>query len=267
MRQAQSIQPARHGRLSPSRVLAPASWGWTCRHVRPGRWPHLAVRSNSRKRTRRLGLSPSRLSSVKPTAKPSLIPPAHSANETHSRKLVPFVISSAGKCAGKCNSKSNLSNSSGSVVNQAVQVTPSAQHKYHYGSGITCDGPTLNISPFLSTTNSWAQPWEETYNEPVYDNSDNFGLIDPETGLNGPDGIPDSPGRVLFYKPIRTAQKSNFSINGGITATISIPLGREPIELCKQAARRQVQLYEQALADKRLNYEIARLKACSDRPA
>ena len=158
---------------------------------------------------------------------------------------------------------SPISNSSGSVVNQAVQVTPSAQHKYHYGSGITCDGPTLNISPFLSTTNSWAQPWEETYNEPVYDNSDNFGLIDPETGLSGPDGIPDSPGRVLFYKPIRTAQKSNFSINGGITATISIPLGREPIELCKQAARRQVQLYEQALADKRLNYEVARLKACS----
>jgi hypothetical protein len=133
-----------------------------------------------------------------------------------------------------------VSNSSGSVVNQAVQITPGQYQKFSFGSGIQCDGATLNISPFVSGVHSWGQPNDQTYNEPVYDNSDNFGLIDPETGLNGPDGIPDNPGKVLYFKPQRRA-----------------------INQCLKAAEKQVALYEQALADKRLNYEMGRLKACA----
>jgi len=157
-----------------------------------------------------------------------------------------------------------VSNSSGSVVNQAVQVTPGQYQKFSYGSGIQCDGATLNISPFVSGVHSWGSPNNRTYDEPVYDNSDNFGLIDPETGLDGPDGIPDNPGKILFYKPQRTGYRSNFSNNFGVTATISVPLDWGPINLCKEAARKQVALYEQSLADKRLNYEMGRLKACSE---
>ena len=158
---------------------------------------------------------------------------------------------------------SPVSNSSGSVVNQAVQITPGQYMKYSLGSGIQCDGATLNISPFVSSTHSFGKPDNQYYQEPVYDNSDNFGLIDPETGLDGPDGVPDNIGRILYYKPQRTGYRQNYSNNFGITATFSIPLDRGPIELCKQAAKKQVALYEQALADKRLNYEVARLKACS----
>ena len=158
---------------------------------------------------------------------------------------------------------SPVSNSSGSVVNQAVQITPGQYMKHSYGSQIQCDSATLNISPFVSSTHSFGKPNDQYYYENVYDNSDNFGLIDPETGLDGPDGVPDNPGRIIYTKPQRTGYRQNFSNNFGITATFSIPLDRGPIELCKQAARRQVELYEQALADKRLNYEVARLKACS----
>jgi hypothetical protein len=158
---------------------------------------------------------------------------------------------------------SPVSNSSGSVVNQAVQITPGQYMKHSYGSAIQCDSATLNISPFVSSTHSFGKPDNQYYQEPVYDNSDNFGLIDPETGLDGPDGIPDNPGKVLFYKPMRTGYRQNYSNNFGITATFSIPLDRGPIELCKQAARRQVELYQQALADKRLNYEMGRLSACA----
>ena len=159
---------------------------------------------------------------------------------------------------------SPVSNSSGSVVNQAVQLTPGQYMKYSVGSGIQCDGATLNISPFLSSTHSFGNPDNQYYQEPVYDNSDNFGLIDPETGIDGPDGIPDNPGTVLYYKPQRTGYRQNFSNNFGITATFSIPLDWGPINLCKDAQRKQVALYEQALADKRLNYEMGRLKACSE---
>ena len=42
-----------------------------------------------------------------------------------------------------------------------------------------------------------------------------------------------------------------------------MPLDWGPINLCKDAQRKQVALYEQALADKRLNYEMGRLTACS----
>ena len=159
---------------------------------------------------------------------------------------------------------SPVSNSSGSVVNQAVQIVPGQYLRYSVGSGIQCDGATLNISPFVSSTHSFGKPNDEYYQEPVFDNSDNRGLIDPETGLDGPDGIPDNPGNILYYKPQRTGYRQNFSNNFGITATFSVPLDWGPINLCKDAQRKQVALYEQALADKRLNYEMGRLKACAE---
>jgi len=159
---------------------------------------------------------------------------------------------------------SPVSNSSGSVVNQAVQITPGQYMKYSVGSGIQCDGATLNISPFVSSTHSFGSPNNQYYQENVYDNSDNYGLIDPGTGIDGPDGIPDNPGAVLYTKPMRTGYRQNFSNNFGITATFSVPLDWGPINLCKDAQRKQVALYEQALADKRLNYEMGRLKACSE---
>ena len=156
-----------------------------------------------------------------------------------------------------------VANSSGSVTNQAVQVVPSKQFTNTYGGGISCQGATLNINPFISSTTGWAQPYESHYNEPVYDTIDVVGAFDPE-GNPVPDGRPDNPGDILFYKPIRTGQKTNLSINGGITATISIPLDRHHVRTCRKAAEKQVALLDATLADKRLNYEIARLKNCAN---
>jgi len=156
-----------------------------------------------------------------------------------------------------------VANSSGSVTNQAVQVVPARQFTNTYGGGISCQGSTLNINPFISTTTGWAQPYESHYNEPVYDTIDVVGAFDSE-GNSIPDGRPDNPGDVLFYKPIRTGQKTNLSINGGITATISIPLDRHHVRTCRKAAEKQVALLDATLADKRLNYEIARLKNCAN---
>ena len=156
-----------------------------------------------------------------------------------------------------------VANSSGSVTNQAVQVVPSTQFTNTYGSGISCQGATLNINPFISTTTGFALPYQSYYKEPIYDTLDITGAFDPE-GNPVPDGRPDNPGNVLFYKPIRTGQKTNFSINGGITATISVPLDRSHIRSCQKAAEKQVALLDAALADKRLNYELARLKNCAE---
>jgi len=155
-----------------------------------------------------------------------------------------------------------VANSSGSVTNQAVQVVPSKTFTSVI-NGVSCQGASLTINPFLSSTTGWSDPYERYYNEPVYDTLDLVGATDPE-GNSVPDGRPDFPGRILFKKPIRTGQKTNFSINGGITAQISIPLDRSHIRTCRAAAEKQVALMDAALADKRLNYELARLKTCSD---
>jgi len=155
-----------------------------------------------------------------------------------------------------------VANSSGSVTNQAVQVVPSKTFASVI-NGVQCQGATLHINPFLSSTTGWSDPYERFYNEPVYDTIDVTGAFDPE-GNPVPDGRPDFPGRILFKKPIRTGQKTNFSINGGITAQISIPLDRSHIRTCRKAAIKQVELMDAALADKRLNYEIARLRNCAD---
>ena len=155
-----------------------------------------------------------------------------------------------------------VANSSGSVTNQSVQVVPSSTFSSVI-NGVSCQGASLTINPFLSSTTGWSDPYERYYNEPVYDTLDITGAFDPE-GNPVPDGRPDNPGRVLFRKPVRTGQKTNFSVNGGITAQISIPLDRSHIRTCRKAAEKQVELMEAALADKRLNYELARLKNCAE---
>ena len=179
------------------------------------------------------------------------------------RVIATLLLLSAPAQAQVSSTAAPVANSSGSVTNQAVQVVPSKQFTNTYGGGISCQGATLNINPFVSTTTSWSDPYEATYADPVFDTLDIVGAFDPE-GNPIPDGRPDNPGAILFYKPVRTGQKTNFSINGGITATISVPLDRSHVRACRAAAEKQIALLDAKLADSRLNYEIARLKNCAD---
>ena len=178
------------------------------------------------------------------------------------RVIASFLLLASPVHAQVSSTAAPVANSSGSVTNQAVQVVPARQFTNTYSNGVSCQGATLNINPFVSTTASWAKPFQSYYDDPVYDTIDLVGAFDEE-GNAIPDGRPDNPGNVLFYRPVRTGQKDNYSINGGITATISIPLDRSHIRSCQKAAEKQVALMDAALADRRLNYEIARLKNCS----
>jgi len=163
------------------------------------------------------------------------------------------------------NSINTTSNSSGSVVNQAVQVVPSRQFQYQMNT-ISCQGATLNISPFVSTTYGFATPYEPHFDRPVYSTRDIEGDFDDSNNAIG-DGDVDAGhrGEILYFEKVRTGMRqSNTSINGGITATFSIPLDREPIRQCRKAMEKQNELYEASLAAKRLNYEMSRAKTCAD---
>ena len=146
-----------------------------------------------------------------------------------------------------------IANSSGSVTNQAIQVLQGPYITNTYGNGIQCQGATMNVTPYLTGTGNFKRPFEHTYMDPVYDMSD----------LND-DGVLDNPGQILYYVPTRTGQQEVYNISGGISATWSRPLDKEAREKCMEAAQTQTDLQRQLTANKRLDFELARLKNCGE---
>jgi len=146
---------------------------------------------------------------------------------------------------------SPVANSSGSVTNQAIQVLQGPYITNTYGNGIQCQGPTRNFTPYVTGTASASKPYEPYYWDPVYDVSD----------LNE-DGLIDNPGDVLFRKKTRTGQKDNYSLGLGFSMTWSTPTDKKLQEQCKEAAAASIEMMKQQTANKRLDFEIARLKNC-----
>ena len=146
-----------------------------------------------------------------------------------------------------------VANSSGSVTNQAIQVLQGPYITNTYGNGIQCQGETVNVTPFITGNASSQKPWEDYYDSPVYDMRD----LDE-------DGAPDNPGNILYYVPTRTGQKDNYNLSFGFSATWSIPKDKKLQELCKAAAESNIALMQQQNANKRLDFEIARLKNCGE---
>ena len=193
-----------------------------------------------------------------------------------------------------------IANSSGSVTNQAIQVLQGPYITNQYGGGIACQGPTANITPFITHARNEKDPFETHYMEPQYDNRDFEGQLvetqkvvknwpweswyDDRTYVNSDgetvrayedgqdmtirtmemmgDGVPDNPGSELWKKPVRTGDTRNYSTSLGLSATISFPLDGGLQERCKQAADTQIQMQQQLIANKRLDFELARLKNC-----
>jgi hypothetical protein len=193
-----------------------------------------------------------------------------------------------------------IANSSGSVTNQAIQVLQGPYITNQYGGGIACQGPTANITPFITHARNEKDPFETHYYEPQYDNRDFEGqLVETQkvvknwpweshyddrkyTNSEGEivrayedgadmtiivmemqgDGVPDNPGSKLWDKPVRTGDTKNYSTSVGLSATLSFPLDGGLQERCKTAADTQIQMQQQLIANKRLDFELARLKNC-----
>jgi hypothetical protein len=209
-------------------------------------------------------------------------------------------IARAADVGGVSATANPIANSSGSVTNQAIQVLQGPYITNQYGGGIACQGPTANITPFLTHARNEKDPFETHYLEPQYDNRDFEGQLvevqrnvknwpwsdhyDDRTYTNSEgetvrayedgadmpitvmemmgDGVPDNPGGKLWDKPVRTGDTRNYSTSIGLSATISFPLDGGLQERCKTAADTQIQMQQQMIANKRLDFEIARLKNC-----
>jgi hypothetical protein len=209
---------------------------------------------------------------------------------------------SAADVGGVSATANPIANSSGSVTNQAIQVLQGPYITNTYGNGISCQGPTANFTPYITHARNDKDPFETHYMEPQYDNRDFEGRMvevtknvknwpweshyDNRTYVNADgdtvrayedgqdmtitvmemqgDGVPDNPGEQLWQKPVRTGMARNYSTSVGLSATLSLPLDGGLQERCKQAADTQIALQGQMLANKRLDFELARLKNCGE---
>ena len=167
--------------------------------------------------------------------------------------LVSPTAAMASDVGGVSATANPIANSSGSVTNQAIQVMQGPYITNTYGGQIQCQGPTMNVTPYITGTGNFKRPFEHTYLDPVYDVSD---LDD--------DGQIDNPGSILYYVPTRTGQQEIYNLSAGFSATWSKPLDKELQDLCKTAATTQINLQNQIYANKRLDFELARLKNCGE---
>ena len=156
-----------------------------------------------------------------------------------------------------------IAQSSSSVQNQAIQVLQGPYISSKTGT-TQCQGPTLNITPFVTHSLGFQKPYEDIYYTPVYNEVDLEGGFDAD-GNPIPDGIPDAGwGSVAFSKPVRTGQKSNHNWSLGLSATISIPLDGGIQERCKTSMSMHNKIQQQILNNKLLDYSIARLRHCGE---
>ena len=115
-----------------------------------------------------------------------------------------------------------------------------------------CQGATFNFTPYITGNISQQHPYEPIYQDPVYNNVD-----------ANDDGVPDNPGNVLFnQKNYSGTNKDSYALNFGISATFSIPLDRGLQNQCKSAADTQISIQKQVLENKRLDWQIARIREC-----
>ena len=146
-----------------------------------------------------------------------------------------------------------IANSSGSVTNQAIQVLQGPYITNQYGNGIACQGPTMNVTPYITGTGNFKRPFEHTFMDPVYNVHD-----------ADDDGQIDNPGDILYYVPTRTGQQDSYNLSVGLSATWSKPLDKTLQDQCKEAVATQINLQNQIYANKRLDFELARLKNCGE---
>ena len=122
------------------------------------------------------------------------------------------------------------------------------------------------MGDYLLDSNGDKIPIEQNwYNDSVRTNADGSIMLDDddnpvryyedganmqiEMDVDGPDGVPDNPGQVVWEKPVRTDMTANNNFNICLSATFSLPLDKKLQRLCKEAATTQIAQQAQITAN------------------
>ena len=165
-----------------------------------------------------------------------------------------------------------------------IQFADSRKHPwedfYNEPQYNTTDATGKMVPTYVTVKN---YPWEDWYDDRTYVSDGTDGNTIGETirwfpdgsdisiiqDIDSPNGVPDvvdSGGSMApsWYKPVRTDMRANQSFNVGLSATLSVPLNRKFQRQCHEAAAHQNEMAAQLVANKRLDFEIARLKNCGE---
>ena len=134
------------------------------------------------------------------------------------------------------------SNAQGTVNNNATMIAPQSTPQFRMSQGIVCSSPSLTITPYVTDAWSFNRPIEYVTRQNIYD---------------------EDTGAIKYVQETPRFEKDNYNLNYGISAQISIPLGKAP-ELCLKATA--VNIKNQELLHKKMELELAlfRLKVCGE---
>jgi len=134
------------------------------------------------------------------------------------------------------------SNAQGTVNNNATMIAPQSTPQFRMSQGIVCSSPSLTITPYVTDAWSFNRPKEYVTRQNIYD---------------------EDTGAIKYVQETPRFEKDNYNLNYGISAQISIPLGKSPY-LCQKAT--EVSIKNQELLHKKMELELAlfRLKVCGE---
>ena len=134
------------------------------------------------------------------------------------------------------------SNAQGVVNNNATMITPSSLPQNRYSQGIVCTSPSLTITPYLTDAWSFNRPIETVTKQNIYD---------------------EDTGAIKYIQETPRFEKDNYNLNYGISMQFNIPLGNGG-ELCKKAAKVNIEAQELLISKTKMEMELYRLKICGE---
>ena len=134
------------------------------------------------------------------------------------------------------------SQNTGVVNNNATMIAPQSTPQFRMSQGIVCSSPSLTITPYVTDAWSFNRPIEYVTRQNIYD---------------------EDTGEIKYVQETPRFEKDNYNLNYGISAQISIPLGKAP-DLCLRAT--EVNIKNQQLLYQKQMLELAmfRLKVCGE---
>ena len=78
------------------------------------------------------------------------------------------------------------------------------------------------------------------------------------------DGNLINPGDILYYQENYSGNKDSLGLNVGAALTFTFPLDQRFQNACLKSATTQEKIQNQILNNKKLDYELARLKNCGE---
>ena len=166
-------------------------------------------------------------------------------NHNHSRNhvwAVILVILCPARVLANTTVSSPNSTAQGTVNNNATMIAPQSTPQFRMSQGIVCSSPSLTITPYITDAHTYNLPRQTVTRQNIYD---------------------EDTGDIKYIQETPRFEKDNYNVNVGISAQITIPLGRGP-DLCHQAAEVNIKNQELLYEKTKLETAMFRLKLCGE---